>query len=278
MLKLQITNPRPVPSRLADSGVSVHSWHDPAESPSAHAYRHQGEWWVEVPGYARFRFGHGDTVFAFSERGASIEAIQEVYLRSVLPIALQARGMEVLHASAVRFSGGVVAFCAESETGKSTIAYGLSRRGYPLWGDDAVAFDASQQNVQAIPVPFKIHLRPAPAAFFGRVPARGGTDQLPTERASVIAVCALKRQACAASGHPVQIARLSPTRAFTAVLPHAYCFSFQDTERNRRMMQQYLELSARVPVFAVHLQTGLDNLATVLDGIVQSISGVACGT
>ena len=191
----------------------------------------------------------------------------------------------MLHASAVRFPGGVVAFCAESETGKSTIAFGLSQRGYSIWGDDAVAFEASEPSVQAVPLPFEIHLRPASAAFFGSVPARDGeesfpdpspmvTDRLPDERASIAAVCVLRRQAHTASGRPVQITRLSPTRAFTSLLPHAYCFSLHDRERNRHMMRQYLELSARVPVFDVCLQTGLEHLATALDGIVESIAGV----
>ena len=52
------------------------------------------------------------------------------------------RGWEALHASAVLSPQGVVAFCAGSGTGKSTIARGLSERGYQLCADDAVAVKA----------------------------------------------------------------------------------------------------------------------------------------
>ena len=86
---------------------------------------------MELPDLGTFRFdGHGDRVIAAARPGVGAGAIAEAYWHAALPLVLQARGSEVLHASAVLTPGGVVAFCGTSRSGKSTIAYGLHRRGY----------------------------------------------------------------------------------------------------------------------------------------------------
>ena len=58
-------------------------------------------------------------------------------------MALHAHGDEAIHASAVLLGDAVVAFCGRSQTGKSTVAYGLHRRGCRVWADDTLVFDAS---------------------------------------------------------------------------------------------------------------------------------------
>ncbi len=277
MLTLEIAGPQPAPPWLARGDVPCQPWRDPAGNPTARAYRYRGECWVEVPGQARFWLGAGNVVFAYSEPGANPASVREIYLRSILPVALQARGTEVLHASAVRFPRGVVLFCAESGTGKSTIAFGLSQRGFPPWGDDAVAVGWSRHVVQAVRLPFTIHLRPDAAAFYGpghddfSDPGPPAPDSAERFHARLAAVCVLSRRALSKADGSIQIARLSPGRAFLALLPHAYCAGLDDLKRTRRMMERYLELSARVPVFDVRLRTGLDYLTAALDGIVRLV-------
>ena len=58
------------------------------------------------------------------------------------------------------------------------------------------------------------------------------------------------------------------------MLAHAYCFSLQDIERKRLMMQHYLDLTVNVPVFEICFQAGLEKLPTILDSIEQVI-GIA---
>jgi hypothetical protein len=70
----------------------------------------------------------------------------------------------------------------------------------------------------------------------------------------------------------VETVRLSPVAAFTALLPHAYCFSLQDVPRKRRMMLHYLHLAKRVPAFEVHFQRGLEHLPAILDSIERAIA------
>ena len=65
--------------------------------------------------------------------------------------------------------------------------------------------------------------------------------------------------------------RLSPTSAFARVLTHAYCFSLEPRERHGLMVERYLELVARIPVFDVRLWPGLQHLERVVDEIEHAV-------
>jgi hypothetical protein len=244
-----------------------------------------GDCWIHLPGLASFRFGAGGGgVTALARPSTRREFILDGFYRTVLPIALQALGQEALHASAVLTPRGVLALCGISETGKSTTAFGLSRRGYPLWADDAVAFDTSGLVVRAIPLPFQVRLRPGAAAFFDerdqaslRQPRNHHFVKVADAPAPLAALVVLNR---VDPQHPklTEIARLPPARAFTAVLTHAHCFSLTDLGRKRRMMTHYLDLATRVPVFEVRFQAGLDRLSTILDSIEQAVDQLPVNT
>jgi hypothetical protein len=198
-------------------------------------------------------------------------------------LALQALGREVLHASAIRTPRGVVVLCAVSETGKSTIAYGLSRLGYTLWADDAVAFEAVGDRALAVPIPFQIRLRPASLAHFGRDPMpanppSGWESAVQSAPAPLAAVCLLERAHDLCAGATVDIRPLAPIQALPMVLAHAYCFSLRDKERTRCMFQQYLGLVRSAPVFGVRFEAGLDKLPAILGHIEQHIIRIPSAT
>jgi hypothetical protein len=263
-----------------DSESNVEVWRDHDATICAYGYSARGAYWLYFPGLANYRFtGTGD-VIAFAHSTARQEWIDDTYYRSVLPLVLQVRGSEVLHASAVLTEQGVVAFCATSETGKSTIAYGLSRRGYPIWSDDAVALDLSKPVVSTVPLPFQVRLRPTSAAFFGQqqnLPDALGdgysvNDSPHTQPAPLAMLWALKQMPPSSTRDTLTIRQLTPAEAYASMLPHAYCFSIQNQERKRQMLQTYLDLVIKVPVFELCFQTGIDRLPTVLDCIEQIVA------
>jgi hypothetical protein len=228
------------------------------------------EHWMHLPRLASFRFyPRADEVTAVVPSGIREELVLDAYRRSVLPMALQVGGREVLHASAIRTPLGVLALCGISETGKSTIAFGLSRRGHELWADDAVAFEISSGGATVLSLPFEIRLRPASAEWFEVNTASGPTITDDVATAPLAAVCVLRRNDD--TGVPVVVTRLSSAAAFAAVLTHAYCFTLEDRERKRRMMSHYLGLVATVPIFDVCFQSGLANLPAILDAIEQAL-------
>jgi hypothetical protein len=236
---------------------------------------------MHFPGLATFRFdGTVGEITAIAASSARADLIEDAYRRTVLPLALQASGLEVLHASAVLTPRGVVAFCAGSGTGKSTVACGLARRGYALWADDAVALEIAEEAVHAIPLPFRLRLRPASASFFGGPPTvgveSGAEHEERPERAPVrlAALCSLRRAAPSGDGTLVTSRRLSPARALPALLADAQCFSLDDAVRKRRLVTQYLTVVARVAVVEITFQARLESLSSVLDAIESALAAV----
>src|SRR5437763_1467997 len=149
-----------VPDLDGFEGAAVEVWRDRDGGLSAWARKAGHERWMYLPGVGSYRIRPGEReIFAIPHSSEVADLVAAGYWRSVLPMAVQLGGREVLHASAVQTATGVVGFCAVSMTGKSTLAYELSRRGYGLWGDDALAFKTTSTSVDALPLPFQLQLR-----------------------------------------------------------------------------------------------------------------------
>lgn len=203
------------------------------------------------------------------------ELIIDAYHRSVLPMMLQVLGVEVLHASAVLTHRGAIALCAVSGTGKSTLAFALNNHGYSLWADDAVAFEIYGSEACALPLPFEIRLRTDTADLYKnqlstglQKPSRPAPEREPVP---LDALFVLKRTSAASDEAAVEIVRLLPVEAFPAILTHAYCFSLQDAERKQLMMEQYLELAERVPVYELRFKAGLENISSICESIRNTV-------
>jgi hypothetical protein len=282
MLKLTLADPDTGLEALPNMPNSdVEEWRDNDGMVCAYGYTLDDHHWMHLPGLASFRFRHSsDEVVAFVQPSADLDVVRDSFYRGVLPMALQARGQEVLHASGIRTPGGIIALSAVSETGKSTLAYGLSKRGYPLWADDAVALESSGGRVQATPLPFSLRLRPESVAYYGY--ERGDLPlsmrEMTTDQVGgsllLAAIFVLERAPDAENCPLVEIDRLAPLPAFSAVLKHAYCYSLQDIDRKRLMINYYTDLVKRVPVLRIRFQPGLERLPLILDRIEQAISSL----
>jgi len=249
----------PAPPDVADPAATV--WRDGTGAVVALGQTMGDDHWIHVSGRGAFRFPpSGGGVSVVPDTAVDPELVEDTFRRIILPLALQAQGREVLHASAVQGPHGVIALCAVAGTGKSTLACGLSRRGHRLWADDAVCFEPNADIVAAMPLPFTLRLRPESAAFFADEP-RPHVPQTPDAVERLARVCVLERS----EGMEPAIERLGAAEAFREVLTHAYCFSMRDRPRNEAMVQNYLELVDRLPVYRVTFPEGLSRLDAILD-------------
>jgi hypothetical protein len=271
MLRLRVAHESaaaPVVPAPDEPGVEIWRHVDGTVIAFGGSREREREHWMRLLNVGLFVFGEeADVVTVFPEADTSRELVEDGFRRAVLPMALQVLGRDVLHASAVLGRCGVIAFCAVSETGKSTVAYALGRRGYRLWADDALAFRLDEGAVTAVPLAFSLRLRRATSEFYGVDGEAGVVEPAAAER--LTAVCVLERSAAAGDGSPVE--RLRSADAFSAVLPHAYCFSLADDARKARMTSSYLELVDRVPVFRVRVRSGLEHLQPLLDRIEEAV-------
>lgn len=254
------------------------TWRDNAGAVCAYGYVCGRQRWMELPGVALFRFDtSGEEILAFAPPSRSPELILDSYYRTVLPMALQSRGQEVLHASAVMINGGVVGFCAVSETGKSTVAHALALKGHPAWADDAVVLELSKGSVVAEPLPFRVRLRPASEAYLRRLHLADTLHERTTahtSRCPVNAIFVLERH----SAPRVQVDRLSAIQAFTELLKNAYCFTLKESERKRIMVENYTRLASSVPVMRLRFPSGLEYLDSMLDAISEVLRETVLAT
>jgi hypothetical protein len=242
-------------------------WLDPSRTAGAYASQAGSHYWIDVSDVGMFHYSAATGQVVAVPRNAIEEGrVRAIYQRVVLPFLLQALGYEMLHASAVRTERGVVGFCGESGAGKSTIAVGLSRRGYPIWADDALLLDASTR-IRALSLPFDVRLRRDSAELFQlgwrADTSSGDWSGIERDPVDLFAVCVLSRGA-APGGIDVTECRRGAA-ALTALLAHACAFNLADLDRKRRMAAQYLAVAAQVPVFKVGVGAGLDQLPGLLE-------------
>jgi hypothetical protein len=256
----------------------VESWRDNGGNVCAYGYIADGYGWMDLVGTAKFRFDpRNRELTAFALPGVSPDLVRDAYCHAALPVALHFFGCEVLHASAVRTARGVVAFCARSETGKSTMAGALGARGYPLWADDAVALDHDDDEHGGTPIrtmllPFNLRLRRPSAQYFGQEDrAVGKQADREFTTSPLAALCILERSR--ESHRDVEIRRLAPDETFVALLPHAFCFSLNDPARKRAMLKFYLKMATRTPAFSVSFAPGFERLPVILDEIEAALPG-----
>lgn len=251
-------------------------WRDQEGVICATGGRAGGGYWVEVPQIGMFRFMDAEEIAVAPFPDVGTEEIEESHERIVLPLALHALGRELIHASAVVAPpGGVVAFAATTQTGKSTLAYALSLRGHPLWADDAVLFEADGGSIQSIPLPFTLKIRQPSARFFGLEGRKADEWQPLFEESAaprpLAAICLLEPRREADPGAVAEVRRRDSVSALLALLAHSYSFSLRDPARKREMLSRYMELMTRVPVFDIRFRPELEHLAELLDVIEQTV-------
>lgn len=225
-----------------------------------HGFRAGGSGWVSIPGVAAFGFTDAGPVTAVSD-GATPDGVEDAWVRSALPLVVQARGTQVLHASAIACARGAVALCGLSTAGKSTLAAALMQRGHRLVADDALGFTVAASGVTALPLPFRLRLRPQSALALGLpgIAAEGpGGGGLPL---AAIVLLEPHDETYAPELEPVDA-----VEAFGALMPQAYCFSLE--EGKEALVEAYLALARLVPVWLLSYPQEIGRLGDVV-GVLE---------
>lgn len=254
MLTLVFERPPTVRPHAAAQEVCV--WRDEGGTIFARGLARDDVRWIEWRDLGVFVFSLGSTtVRVWTADGISPAVVADAFVRVLQPIILQALGRQALHASAVLGTDGVFAFCGVGRSGKSTLAYALGRDGFRQVADDALVIEPTGSIIRAHLLPFTPGLRQPSRQHFDSWASRfaGSTahDIKPAlPDLSPLQAVFLLRQDDSLS-QPVEARRVPSVQAFAALVTHARCFDEADPAHTRRLVEDYLLIAERVPVFSI---------------------------
>jgi len=260
------------PEAEAGRGPALQTWRDHAGRLVATGGRASGLWWMEWPELATFWFGPTGPVRATTPRRANDPQIHDIFIRGVMPVVLVMRGDEALHASAILCeSGSVVALCAVSGTGKSTMAYAMAAAGARHFADDTVLYRLQGDQPSAIRLPFPVRVDENAKAAVGRAAddwlAWTGGEVRPLGR-----VYQLVRDERVPARAP-SFRAVDPVSRFELLLSHAHPAEMGGPARQRVFVEHVMGLARRVEVWECRFTPSLDALpdlaARVLDHAIR---------
>ena len=250
------------------TGRQVNEWRDDGGEVFARAFSLDNRYWIEWPGLGVFGFAAGSNeVQVWPEHDAPQADILETFSRRLQPVILQALGWQSLHAAAAVGLSGVIAFCGRAGSGKSTLGFALQQAGYQHLADDALVLRLDQDRVSACPIPFAPRLRPTSQNYLGYAgenqppPVEAQSGELP------LSAVFLLRQA--ANIEESRLSLLPQAQAFSELLAHAHCYDARDPQQLQRLVDDYLAIVARVPVFTLQYRPGLQQLPQLIEMVVE---------
>jgi hypothetical protein len=229
-------------------------------------------WWMHWPSLGTYVFGTDGPVVAYPTPGSSHAALHDSFTRGVIPVVMLARGCEALHASAVDTGSGVVAFCARSGTGKSSLALALTLQGARLWADDTVVLQWAEDRVESMALPFPVRVDHHVREMLGRPADVRLAD--PGARQPLRQVYFLTRDVTIDPGRP----ELAPVRGgsrFERLLAHAHPFELATDARRRVMVERLLRIAAAVPLYELRFAPSLEHLPLLAQSVSAHLSGKA---
>lgn len=270
MLTLAIAAGEP-PARQI--GRKVNEWFDDCGEVLARAFSCESLHWIDWLGVGVFAFSAGSRdVRVWPEPDTQHEVIVETFSRMLQPVILQALGWQALHAGATVGPAGALAFCGRKGSGKSTLAYAMQQAGWRQFSDDALVLRLDHDCVKTCPLPFTPRLRPASRTHFADAhyaALSSSEQQIPD--VPLTAVFILQQDASLSSP---RISLVPQARAFSMVLAHAHCFNAKDPRQTRQLVEDYLRLVARVPVFTLEYSPIFQHLPQLTRAVVEVASGI----
>jgi len=241
---------------------------------------------------ADFRISADGGEIACIRRAArtSLNTIRHLLLDQVLPMVLNLRGREALHATAVIVDGATaIAFLGPAGAGKSTLAASFMLAGCGALGDDCLALDAGAR-IRAIPAypGFRLWTDSADALnadASGAIPVAGYTSKvrmLARECAASfprrpIPLSALYRLTRVRNyrGLPLRtplIERLKPRDAMIELVSSSFPLDIADSAMLARHFQVMQRVAREVPFSRVMVPDEFGALPSVRDAILTDLA------
>jgi hypothetical protein len=232
---------------------------------------------VRIYGAGSFQFNpHSWVVLGVPDPDVRPRKFYRVFCRKVLHLVLQMHSCEVLHANGLVVQGTCIALCGACTMGKSTLSYAWYRRGGSVFADDMLAYRADDRAIRICPMPFRLRPRPPATEVFGP-PTPDAPEWVEREEYSSELGDGVMRALYFVDRRPeeadptVLFELVRPTEALPALLGQSLCLTVRDRQRNRGLLDHYISLVDRVPVFRFSYPTGLQHVDRILDRLSDHV-------
>jgi hypothetical protein len=218
-------------------------------------------------------------------RDFSLDIIRHLLIDQVLPLVINLRGGEALHATAVATPRGVWAFTGPAGSGKSTLAASFVLSGYPLVCDDCLTLGGGQTVMAVAGYPglrlWEDSIRALGAASRHlKRSANHATKPRWRSRSDAVSFCLAARPLARVylikrSRRPsarVQIRDLSPGGALMGLLEAAYRLDTTDREMLRRQFHFLARVAERVPIKRLVMPDSFSSLADVRQLVLRDLA------
>jgi hypothetical protein len=144
-------------------------------------------YWLSFDGFGRYAVSLDGREAQCEADAVTLDRSERFLFAQVLPLAAVLQGLDVLHASAVAWDRGVVAFVGPSGAGKTTLATRLVARGATLITDDGLALERMDERIIAHPGPPFVAIAAADAALAGGALGWMGAQQGASDKLHFVA-------------------------------------------------------------------------------------------
>jgi len=220
--------------------------------------------------------------------GIPEDTIQHLLLDQVIPLVINLRGGETLHASAILTSHGVVAFAGPAGSGKSTITASLLKMGYPFVSDDCLSLQERDQKIYAIPAYPGLRLwKDAEAHLFGdngnkksvahytsklRVDIEERPESYSPTPKPFVRLYNITNSPETDETSDIMIEKLSPRDSFMALVRCAFRLDITDQKMLARQFHFLKRLAARISVRRLSFPRKFDLLPALQEAILKDLS------
>jgi hypothetical protein len=278
------------------SPVWFMNWSLPSGKPWLSCARTEEGYLIRFTSHADFWIDRtGSEIRCLRRPNTPDETFRHLLLDIALPMVVNLRGSEALHASAVVTSQqGVLAFAGPSGSGKSTLASIFLRAGDRLLTDDCLALSERREGIfgEAGYPGLRLWKRvadelyggqsvQAPVAHYsskGRLEVNRGPATYSSEAQSLQGIYVLVEAPMASSADPLRVDALSPKDQLIALL--SFCFRLDITDRAmlQRQFRFFEQVTARVPIRRIYLPRNAHRLDHLRESLLTDAARASLAT
>lgn len=195
------------------------------------------------------------------------QEFKNTVIKECLPGIYQFWGFQVLHCSSIfhNTSGSVMAFSADTQKGKSTLAHALGEtNGWTQLGDESLALNIQKSNIELIHIPNSKKLRENSLKHFKIKKLKEEWFDWPDIQLHLKCIYFLENN----TEKDAEISELSKSAAYKRLLEQAFALTLNLPEKNKKIMNDYMNLvSSDIKFYKLDFRHDFSVLENVLKRI-----------